>query len=83
MENFKVSDKYSDKLCDYYVKGFELLRKYLAKHHPELDLSNLDMEAVENEMLGDPQSTKGVGEGGEVVAISEVVNFDLSSSVLP
>ena len=24
VEKFKVSDEYSDKLCDYYVEGFEL-----------------------------------------------------------
>ena len=46
MEKFKVSDEYSDKLCNYYVEGFELFRKYLAKHHPSLDFSKLDMEAV-------------------------------------
>ena len=55
----------------------------MGKHHPKLDFSNLDMEAVENEVLADHQSTEGVGEGGEVVAISEVVNVDPSSSVLP
>ena len=27
MEKFKVSDEYSDKLCNYYVEGFELFRK--------------------------------------------------------
>ena len=46
MEKFKVSDEYSDKLCNYYVEGFELFRKYLAKHHPSLDFSKLDIEAV-------------------------------------
>ena len=29
VEKFKASDEYLDKLCDYYVKGFELFRKYL------------------------------------------------------
>ena len=47
VEKFKASDEYSDKLCDYYVEGFDLFHKYLVKHHPELDFSNLDMEAVE------------------------------------
>ena len=47
VEKFKASDEYSDKLCDYYVEGFNLLYNYLVKHHPELDFSNLDMEAVE------------------------------------
>ena len=47
VEKFKASDEYSDKLYDYYVEGFDLLHNYLAKHHPKLDFSNLDMEAVE------------------------------------
>ena len=62
MEKFKVSDEYLDKLCNYYVEGFELFQKYLAKH-PSLDFSKLDMEAVEKEILVDRQSTEGVGEG--------------------
>ena len=51
VEKFKASDEYSDKLCDYYVEGFNLLYNYLVKHHPELDFSNLDMEAVETYWL--------------------------------
>ena len=53
VEKFKVSDEYSSKLCDYYVEGFELFRKFLAKHHPSLDLSKLDIKAVEKEVLED------------------------------
>ena len=44
VERFKVSYKYSDKLCDYYVEG--LFRKYLAKHHPNLDFSNLTWRSL-------------------------------------
>lgn len=83
VEKFKVSNEYSDKLCNYYVEGFEIFKKYLAKHHLELDFSNLDMEAVEKEVLVDRQFVEGVGEDGEVIAISEAVNVDPSSSVLP
>ena len=83
VEKFKVSNEYSDKLCNYYVEGFELFKKYLAKHHLELDFSNLDMEAVEKEVLVDRQFVEGVGEDREVIAISEAVNVDPSSSVLP
>ena len=54
MEEFKASNKYSDKLCGYYSEGFNLFRKYLAKHHLELDFSKLDMEEVEREILEDP-----------------------------
>ena len=53
MEEFKVSEEYSEKLCDYYVEGFELFKKYLAKHHPSLGFSNLDMVAIEKEILAD------------------------------
>ena len=83
VEKFKASDEYSDKLCDYYLEGFNLFCKYLAKHHPELDFSKLDMEAIEKEVLVDHQSTEGVGEGGEIFAISEAVSVDPSSTVLP
>lgn len=37
VEKFKALDEYLDKLCNYYVEGFDLFRKYLAK---------LDMEEV-------------------------------------
>nr|POF16185.1 hypothetical protein CFP56_24212 [Quercus suber] len=39
VDKFKASDGFSNKLYEYYLDGFELFRKYLAKHHPELDLS--------------------------------------------
>ena len=65
------------------MEGFDLLRKYLAKHHLELDLSNLDMEAVEKEVLADHQFAEEVGEGGEATTVDETVNADPSSSALP
>nr|POE48542.1 hypothetical protein CFP56_68279 [Quercus suber] len=80
---FKALDEYLNKLCDYYVEGFDLFRKYLVKHHPKLDFSKLDMKAVKNEVLADRQSTKVVGEGGEAATIDEAVDVDLSSFVLP
>ena len=49
----------------------------MAKHHPGLNFSKLDMEAVEKEILDDRQSAEGVGEGGEVAAV------DPSSSAFP
>ena len=56
VKRFKASDGFLDKLCEYYADGFELFRKYLAKHHPELDFSQLDMEEVEKEILEDHPS---------------------------
>jgi len=82
MEKFKVSNEYSDKLCNYYVEGFELFRNHLAKHHPSLEFSKLDMEGVE-EILADRQSAEGVGEGGDAIAPNEAASVDLSSSTLP
>ncbi|KAL0001811.1 hypothetical protein SO802_015592 [Lithocarpus litseifolius] len=56
VEKFKDSDEYSEKICDYYVEDFDLFRKYLAKHHPKLDFSKLDVEDVEKEILADHPS---------------------------
>ena len=48
---FKEFDLYSDNLCEYYVEGFELFRRWMAKHHPELDPSGLVMGEVEKEFV--------------------------------
>lgn len=61
VEKFKKFDKYSEKLCDYYVEGFELFSKYMVKHHPYLDFSTLYMEVVEKEILVDCPSDAIVG----------------------
>ena len=51
VQEFKDSNTYSNELCEYYVEGFELFRKWMAKHHPGLDLSSLVMGVVEKELL--------------------------------
>ena len=56
VKEFKDFDKYSDELCGYYVEGFDLLRKWMAKHHHDLDLSGLVMGEVEKELLADRPS---------------------------
>lgn len=81
MEKFKVSDKYLDKLCDIMWKVSTFFVS--TKHHPKLDLSNLDMEGVEKETLADRQPTREVGEGGEATTSDEAVNANLSSFTLP
>lgn len=83
VEKFKASNQYLDKLCDYYMDGFELFRKYLAKHHPELDFVDLDMEAFEKEVLSDHQSMEGVREGCEMATADEADYVDPSSFALP
>ena len=53
MVDFKKSDKYKDKLCALYVEGFDLVYTYMKKHHPEIDLSKLDIEEKEREVVVD------------------------------
>jgi len=38
------------------VEGFDLLKKWMAKHHPDLDHSSLVMDDVEKELLIDRPS---------------------------
>lgn len=82
VEQFKAPDEYLDKLCDYYVEGFNLFCKYLAKHHPGLDLSKLDMEEVEREILAD-HPAKVATENDVVTKVTNNVPTDLSPSNLP
>ena len=56
VQEFKDSDEYFDELCGYYVEGFDLLRKWMAKHHLDLDLSGLVIGDVEKELLFDRPS---------------------------
>lgn len=51
----------------------------MAKHHRSRYFSNLDMEAIEKEILVDRQTAEGVGEGGKV-AIIDGATIDPSSS---
>nr|POE67162.1 hypothetical protein CFP56_74042 [Quercus suber] len=51
IQDFKDSNEYSDELCKYYVEGFDLLVKWMAKHYPGLDLSGLAVDDIEKELL--------------------------------
>ena len=53
VQDFRDSDEYSDNLCKYYVEGFDLLVKWMAKHHPGLDLSGLAVDGVKKELMSD------------------------------
>lgn len=70
MQAFQQTDEYNDVLLGWYFKGFKLLRRYLAKHNPRMDLDNLDLEAVEKKMeaeevaVGDT-ADKRAGDGGD------------------
>ena len=47
---FQTTEEYNTILFGWYFKGFELLRRYLVKHGPEVDLEDLDFEAVDKEI---------------------------------
>lgn len=53
MVDFKKLDVYDDKLCGLYVEGFDLVCTYVRKHYHEIDLSTLDVEEVEKEVVVD------------------------------
>nr|POE80502.1 hypothetical protein CFP56_04860 [Quercus suber] len=69
------------------MDGFELFRKYMAKHHPDLDFSTLDMEVVKKEILADHPSTGVVAghvdDGVEGTIVTAKAPVDPSPSNLP
>ena len=50
---FQTIEEYNTILFQWYVKGFELLRRYLMKNGPGTDLENLDFETVDKEIEAD------------------------------
>ena len=42
---FQLTNEYNTILFGWYFKVFELLRRYLVKHGPKIDLEDLDFEA--------------------------------------
>ena len=64
------TDEYNGVLLGWYFKGFEPLRRYLAKHNPGMDLDNLDLKAVEKEMEAEEATAgnaanEGANDGGD------------------
>ena len=53
VQAFQLTDEYNMVLFSWYYKGFELLRRYLVKHGPRVDLEDLDFEAIDKEMEAD------------------------------
>ena len=51
-----MTEEYNTVLFSWYFKGFELLRRYLAKHPVGVDFENLDLEEVDKEMAVDKAS---------------------------
>ena len=74
-------------MCKYYMEGFDLLVKWMAKHHPGLDLSGLAVDDVEKELMSDHPSeatAKNVTEGATNIAevIQEAAITTLADPVL-
>ena len=80
VEKFKMFDEYSNKLCDYYVEGFKIFCKYMAKHHSDLDFSTLDMEAVGKEILADRPSVGNADDRVEDIVVTTEPLVDWSPS---
>ena len=57
---FQTTDKYNTILFQWYFKGFELLRRYLIKHGPGMDLEDLDFEAIDKEIEEDEAAQAAV-----------------------
>lgn len=66
MQAFQLTNEYNNVLLSWYFKGFELLRRYLTKHNPKVNLENLDFEAINKEMEVDKASiAKDVASEGD------------------
>ena len=50
---FQTTEEYNTILFQWYFKGFELLRRYLIKHGPGVNLEDLDFKAVDKEIEED------------------------------
>ena len=50
---FQTTEEYNAILFGWYFKGFELLRRYLVKHGPSVDMEELDFKAVDKEIKVD------------------------------
>ena len=74
VEDFKDFDEYSNELCKYYVEVFDLLMKWMAKHHLGLNLSGLAVDDVEKELMFDrPYKATAENMTEEATDIAEVM----------
>ena len=62
VHTFQLMDKYNAVLFGWYFKSFELLRRYLVKHDLEIDLKDLDFEAIDKEIEVDEASQAAAAE---------------------
>jgi len=73
---FQLINEYNAILFGWYFKVFVLLRRYLVKHGPKIDLKDLDFEAINNEIEGDEatqaaQAAQAVASAGEDPLVPE------------
>ena len=71
ISKFLESDRFSDMQFEQYFKGFELLRRWMMKHHSHVaNFANMDFEAIDIEILADEANEK---EGETIAEATEVV----------
>ena len=63
---FQLMDEYNVVLFGWYFKSFELLRRYLVKNGHEIDLEDLDFEAIDKEIEVDEAA-----QATQVIAIED------------
>lgn len=56
IQAFELIEEYNTLLFIWYYKGFELLRRYLVKHHSGVNLEDLDFKKVDKEMEAEESS---------------------------
>lgn len=58
---FKLTNEYNDVLFSWYFKSFKLLRRYLMKHNPGVNLEDLNFEVVDKEIIADEAAAAARG----------------------
>ena len=85
-EAFQQTEEYSTVLFNWYIKGLELLRRYLVKHPTGVDLLSLDHEVVDQEMAVDEAAQSSAPEGdapGDTLPSGDVPANDNPSGDAP
>ena len=78
---FQTTEEYNTILFQWYLKGFELLRRYLLKHKPRTNLEDLDFEAVDKEIEAD-EAAQAVQPSGEELSVADKVGEEAPPSWL-
>ena len=63
---FQTTKEYNAILFQWYFKGFELLRRYMIKHGPGMDLEELDFEVVDKEIEADEAAQAATSTGEDL-----------------